>query len=522
MIVFEEDGKKNYLDYYMSNNQVEVKIFKWVNISKSASQYIIPSRSFKLLFNYVRKIGVVEVVRKVRSRMSESGRNSKFLSFGIGTVVASKSENFKEDDLVVFVANNHPRCVDVLSLPESLLDHISQIDINDTELHYYEVDELDEIKEDVMSLSGWSSFSGTDLDIEAVKRVINWNKEKIKNLAAKEVYKVNSLASYKKQEKIDAHIDSGESRCKGVLYGYGQYAKTMIIPNFVKGIDIVKIHEVDPLQIGVVDADENKFTTNPYSGSYDNIDFYIAAGFHHTHAAHAINALEKGAYVIIEKPIVTTETQYENLKKFFNSGKIFSGFHKRYMKYNKFIRKDLRMNSKEPISYFCVVFEIPLPANHWYNWPNSGSRIVSNGCHWVDHFMFLNDYSAVETYDLILSKTGDYLVYLELENGAVAHITLTDKGSSRIGVREHIEIRSNNGHVRITDSKFVSEYDHSVVRNYNFHPYHAHRIMYNEMSKKIINKEKGDAVNSFRSSEVMLKIEKLYQQRNFKKDPVVH
>ena len=82
---------------------------------------------------------------------------------------------------------------------------------------------------------------------------------------------------------------------------------------------------------------------------------------------------------------------------------------------------------------------LPLPKLHWYSWPNSGSRLLSNGCHWIDYFLFLNAFSPVTNYSLKVAKNGDSNVFVELENKAVFTMVLTDLGSSRLGVREHIK-----------------------------------------------------------------------------------
>src|SRR5262249_57472786 len=69
-------------------------------------------------------------------------------------------------------------------------------------------------------------------------------------------------------------------------------------------------------------------------------------------------------------------------------GKVFCCFHKRYSAFNALARKDLQMQLGEPISYHCIVYEVPLPPMHWYRWPSSRSRLITNGCHWIDHFHF--------------------------------------------------------------------------------------------------------------------------------------
>src|SRR5690606_15981272 len=127
---------------------------------------------------------------------------------------------------------------------------------------------------------------------------------------------------------------------------------------------------------------------------------------------------------------------------------------KRYSKLNEWAFRDLGVRRGDPVDMHCIVYEIPLPRRHWYNWPNSGSRIVSNGCHWLDYFLFTNGYCAVEDAGVWPSRGRDVVIFARLENGATLAMSLTDTGSARLGVREVIELRAGNVTVRIDDGAF--------------------------------------------------------------------
>ena len=126
-----------------------------------------------------------------------------------------------------------------------------------------------------------------------------------------------------------------------------------------------------------------------------------------------------------------------------------------------------------------IVFEISLPKLHWYNWPSSGSRIISNGCHWIDWFIYLNSFSKVVSYDL--STPAEHVLNLSvtLENSAVLTLVLTDSGSPRYGVREHVEFRRGQSTVSIVDfSRYCAESPSAVIRRFRLNPLHAHSLMY--------------------------------------------
>lgn len=114
--------------------------------------------------------------------------------------------------------------------------------------------------------------------------------------------------------------------------------------------------------------------------------------------ANCFNGSFSGAYAVIEKTLATTIEQI-NMFGFIIAEQTISRFlfvfHKRYRLYNQWINADFNMVPGDPISIHCLVYEEPLPDKHWYQWTSSGNYIVSCACHWIDHFVFVNDYGFV-------------------------------------------------------------------------------------------------------------------------------
>jgi len=175
--------------------------------------------------------------------------------------------------------------------------------------------------------------------------------------------------------------------------------------------------------------------------------------------------------------------------------------------------QDLGIVRGEPVNYHCNVFEVPLPALHWYRWPNSRSRVVSNGCHWIDHFLFMNNYADVERYDLWKAKNGEVHISIELVNGAVFGLHLTEFGSLRIGVQDHIELRANNTTVIVDNaSRYRSENNQKVLRNHSINKMSVYKIMYQNICNRILNGDGGDDIESTKKTcDIMLRLEDVYQ-----------
>ena len=145
--------------------------------------------------------------------------------------------------------------------------------------------------------------------------------------------------------------------------------------------------------------------------------------------------------------------------------RVFACFHKRYSPFNAMAREDLAAEPGEAISMHAIVYEVPLPARHWYRWPSSRTCIVSNGCHWLDQFLYLNDFAAVREASLVAGDGGAVSCAVSLENGAFLTLALTHEGSARLGVRDHVELRANGACVVIENgARYLAEGPDRVLR----------------------------------------------------------
>ncbi|MDQ6948751.1 MAG: Gfo/Idh/MocA family oxidoreductase, partial [Actinomycetota bacterium] len=288
------------------------------------------------------------------------------------------------------------------------------------------------------------------------------------------------------------------------IFGFGNYVKTMVIPAFERFFPVVRIHELDPWQIGPSSGRPWSWDTSPSFGDEETADVVVIAGYHHHHVPLALEAIRRKARaVIIEKPIATTDSDLQALSEAMEASTVpvFCAFQRRYSPFNHFVRKDLATQPGEPVSYLATVFEVNLPPLHWYTWPNSRSRLTSNGCHWIDHFLFLNDFSPLA--DVRASSPDEYttLATLSLENGATLVLTLTSRGSHRLGVRDHCELRAGSRTVVISDgSRYKAESSSRPLRYRRTHRYAAHEAMYRSFGERIVVGAPGDTVASVRSS----------------------
>jgi hypothetical protein len=139
-----------------------------------------------------------------------------------------------------------------------------------------------------------------------------------------------------------------------------------------------------------------------------------------------------------------------------------------------------------------AVYEVPLPARHWYRWPIVGNAVISNGCHWIDHFLFINDYAPV-THLCAERLSTQLLLAIELANGASGTISLRHEGSPRRGVRDLCQFWHDDNTVTIEDlRRYRAERGFGRAIHRTTHPYRALEEMYQEFGRRIANDLPGD------------------------------
>lgn len=515
MYVLGKNWSDKYLDYYLNSGEVRIDVKIWLNLEKIEDQYFIRSRDWRLLVNYLRQIGPRFVLNKILSRVRESERNIKYLSVGFGVIrdVEAK-DKFDIDDTVVFLAYNHPKCLDKVTIDKRFVIPWPNSKFRSRRdcILYYNKDIL-ECPKELLKYAGWSPYSGMAiktkiLQSHLIKLAVNLQEILEKGGSKASEFKVDHNRPIRDRIERSSKYKNRSMHCG--LFGLGNYAKAMIMPNLDKSLEIKALHEIDPVQLGTYSTWNKTIDTSGYPRPDENYDVYFIAGYHHTHTSIALHALNQGAYAVIEKPIATTRRQIDSLKKAINpeNPTFFACFHKRYSLFNTWAKEDLNVGQGEPVSYHCIVFEVPLPKRHWYHWPNAGSRIISNGCHWIDHFMYFNDFAEVKIYQVQEAKNGDVSVWAELDNGAVFSMILTDTGSSRLGLRDYIELKANGDTIRMVDSGcYISEDRTRIVRRKKSNPLNSYRRMYKYISQQISANKSGDSYQSLRSSELVLILE---------------
>lgn len=237
------------------------------------------------------------------------------------------------------------------------------------------------------------------------------------------------------------------------LIGVGGFAKTKILP-LLKTIPNISFHSF-------IDTDTSAALTiaqvygAPCAGNdyrkivADNrVNTVVIASPHAYHAEQALNCLQAGMAVLVEKPAVVSYEQLRTLKNFFAAHPEYCycvDFNRSCAPFMKAIKKHLiTRNNPLVISYRMNVGV--LSNDHWSQSPEHGGRIIGEACHIFDLFCFLTDSTPLSVVVNTLTPQTDSIpvtdnvaATITMRDGSCCTLLYTSLGHKDVG-KEYMEI----------------------------------------------------------------------------------
>lgn len=254
------------------------------------------------------------------------------------------------------------------------------------------------------------------------------------------------------------------------LLGAGDYARTQIIPALSRArLHPFAIADREPQIAGeVARAGGFAVATTDAHEAIDRLPgpgLVVVATAHDAHARLAAAALDAGHRVFVEKPAVVTEADLELLRAAAARapGRLDVGFNRRHHPLTQALRAALARASG-PLTITCLVREISISPNHWYFWPNQGTRVAGNLCHWLDFGVSLLHPATRPTEVTVTppaphaegSDDAERALGVTFDDGSVLTIVATDRGDDLRGVQETIDVRRELTSARLEDFRSLS------------------------------------------------------------------
>ena len=279
------------------------------------------------------------------------------------------------------------------------------------------------------------------------------------------------------------------------VLGGGDYTRSEIIPALRRGrFQLYAVANREPQIAAIVGRNygfalattdsERAIAELPAPG------LVVVATAHDSHTQLACAAVKAGHRVFLEKPPTVTVDDVHQLAAVMraNPGTIEIGFNRRYHPLVRRARARLARESG-PTSISCVVKELTFQSDHWYFWPNQGTRITGNLCHWIDLAVNLIGGSPLPV-SITLSprmpgtepgSDEERVLTVTFEDGSLLTVLGTTRGDDIRGVQEQMDIRRGHTTITIDDlwkyrvrSDGIERYGRTLFRD------KAHTAMYRE------------------------------------------
>ncbi len=238
-----------------------------------------------------------------------------------------------------------------------------------------------------------------------------------------------------KFKKVEGKIGVG-------IIGGGNFVRSTMLPN------LTKIPDYELVAIATSGSSSSGQVTKKYPFRYattdykkllqdPDIDLIVIATPHNTHAPLAVEVLDAGKHVYVEKPLAISMEQLEDVKAAYESNNqhLFVGFNRRHSPFAKFLKENLETD-KYPCMIQYTVNAGTVLEDHWIQDPEvGGGRIIGEACHFIDFCVYLTGSTPKNISSTHLNPISSNVpsenvsINLEFDNGSVANIIYTSLGS---------------------------------------------------------------------------------------------
>lgn len=255
------------------------------------------------------------------------------------------------------------------------------------------------------------------------------------------------------QEKEEQIVRKVEVRSKPIkkngpisiaIAGAGDFAKGIHLPNLLKLKDYYDLSAIMSKTGSNAKSTAQTFGAQYATTDYTeilgdkNIDAILIATRHNLHTKMAIEALQAGKAVFLEKPMALNKKELDELVQTIDNVKMpfMVGFNRRFSKYAREIKRHI----SERVNPMIITYQMNagyIPLDHWVHTKEGGGRIIGEACHIFDLFTYFIE-AKVESIsvDRITPKTEHFsgqdnaVITLKYKDGSVCTLIYTALGNN--------------------------------------------------------------------------------------------
>ena len=257
-------------------------------------------------------------------------------------------------------------------------------------------------------------------------------------------------------------------RIRIAVIGAGSFAQAMHLPNLQDLSNFYHIQAVSSRTGHKADAIARRFGANYSTTDYrailndPEVDAVLIATRHNLHSEMALEALQAGKHVLVEKPLALHQEELNKIIAFYSSNHekelpiLFTGFNRRFSPFLRQIKENIgSKNDPMIINYIINAGHIPL--DNWVHTQEGGGRNIGEACHIYDLFTYLTN-SKVVTVNVqsikpatsYYSHKDNFVATIVFDDGSVATLTYTALGSAKYP-KEKMTIYSDGNVLELDD-----------------------------------------------------------------------
>lgn len=280
----------------------------------------------------------------------------------------------------------------------------------------------------------------------------------------READKMGVLLEYDTEKELSRSSISDQKEVKTgdtiSLIGAGSFAYNFLIPSLQ---DKVKFGGVCTSRPHTAENTARKFS---FAKAYASVEEMLTADRstacviatrHDTHAPFAMQTLQAGKRVFLEKPLCLNMDEYVALKNLLSSPEtpdLMVGFNRRFAPNIVELKSKL---SDIPLAINYRVNAGVVPPEHWVHDPEvGGGRIIGEVCHFIDLCSFLTGSPVVSVSATALETEPQnhdtFTASLHLADGSVASISYFSNGNKKL-TKEYLEVFGGGFSAVIDDFK---------------------------------------------------------------------
>lgn len=243
--------------------------------------------------------------------------------------------------------------------------------------------------------------------------------------------------------------------------GAGNFANATLLPAMkdIDGLNLVGIMSGSGMTARTTgDRFGFQFCTSDFAElvSNENINWMVISTRHNLHAEQAIDAMNAGKNVFVEKPLALNEQELAEVIQVQQSTEkqVMVGFNRRFAPMVQIMQDFLKRHTRPLIATYRINAG-SIPNNHWtQDLEVGGGRIIGEACHFIDLLQFLigSMPTSVNTHAIQDSQgvvSDEVIITLTFADGSIGNVIYAAGGDKAYG-KERIEI-IGDGRIAVMD-----------------------------------------------------------------------